>query len=415
MRESSAVFYGLSILTGATLLLVAVPASADVEIAPLVLIDFSTFDGSGFAPEPAPGQLDSDDWSVTLDVGFLVDFGGTADAGSTFAHGTGPGATDVPGIWAFDVDGAGLIGLGVQPSDATFTPGQIALRLINNTGAEINEIQVEYTVWVDNNVDRSNSLNLLQSANNVAYTQVGGNFVSPAAADKNGFTATEIVHVVVPADPIADGAQFYIAWAGADVSGTGSRDEFAIEGIVIRLVDACGNGILDTGEACDDGLGNANTAACTRMCAIAACGDGFVHEGVEACDDGNTDDDDDCPADCMLEGADSTGADSTGADSTGADSTGVDVTGDTLDTGTDTDVTATGASMTDATATNPTTTSPTGGIDTDDGDETGSGGEDEETSGCSCNSSGNAAPIWGMLGMLVLARRRYSPRKTSQY
>lgn len=372
----STLLQGLSLSIGASVTLVATPASADVEIAPLVMIDLSAFEGNGFAPEPAAGQLDSDDWSVTLGAEFLVDFGGTADAGSAFGYGTSPGGTDVPGIHAFDVDGAGLIGLGVQPADQTFTPGQIALRLVNNTGAEITALQVEYTVWANNDVDRANSLNLMQSTDNVDYTQVGGDFVSPAAADQNGFTPTEIVHVVTPQDPIADGAQFYLAWAGDDVSGDGSRDEFAIEAIAIRLPDACGNGIL---------------------------------ENKEACDDGNTDDGDGCAADCTLDdagttGADSTGADSTGADVTGADATGAEVTGNTSDSDVTTDVT--GASMTDATATSPTTTSPTGGIDTDDGEDTGSGGEDEQATGCSCNSSGSAAPIMGMLGLLALVRRR---------
>ncbi len=53
--------------------------------------------------------------------------------------------------------------------------------------------------------------------------------------------------------------------------------------------DNCGDGALDVGEECDD-ANDDSTDGCTAECAEARCGDGIVHEGVEACDDGNTDD-----------------------------------------------------------------------------------------------------------------------------
>lgn len=48
----------------------------------------------------------------------------------------------------------------------------------------------------------------------------------------------------------------------------------------------CGNGILEAGEQCDDG----NTDNCDDCvsCKFAKCGDGYVQAGVEECDDGNT-------------------------------------------------------------------------------------------------------------------------------
>lgn len=399
---SSSVLYGLSILTGVGLTLVAAPASADVEIAPLVVIDVSAFDGTGFNPEPAAGQLDSDDWAVRLSGPAAVDFGETAEGeGNIFAWGTSPGDVDDGGVWAFDVDGAGLIALGVQPTNELFTPGQIALRLVNNSGADVTEFQVEYTLWVNNDELRANTFSLQESADDVMYNPVGAGFTSPGVADAEGFTATDVVEVVTPAAPIAEGSQFYIAWAGNDASGDSmGRDEFGIEGITIRLLNVCGNGLMDKEEACDDGLANADTAACTSTCAVAACGDGFIQDGVEECDDGNTDPGDSCAADCTIEvEGTSTGADTSGGD-TEADTSGSASDSDTDDTGS--------ASMTDATATSP-TTSPTGGSDTDE-DTSGGTGEDEETTGCSCNSSGNGAPIWSMIGLLGLAfaRRRRS-------
>jgi len=47
----------------------------------------------------------------------------------------------------------------------------------------------------------------------------------------------------------------------------------------------CGDGVVDPGEACDDGFAaNREDAACLPTCFHAACGDGHVHAGVEDCD-----------------------------------------------------------------------------------------------------------------------------------
>ncbi len=56
----------------------------------------------------------------------------------------------------------------------------------------------------------------------------------------------------------------------------------------------CGDGNLDDGEQCDDGLDNADNADCTASCTTNVCGDGYVHAFAEACDDGNEDTTDSC-------------------------------------------------------------------------------------------------------------------------
>lgn len=50
-------------------------------------------------------------------------------------------------------------------------------------------------------------------------------------------------------------------------------------------VEACGNGVVDQGEACDDG-NMVSTDACLGTCALAKCGDGFIQTGVEECEGG---------------------------------------------------------------------------------------------------------------------------------
>ena len=60
----------------------------------------------------------------------------------------------------------------------------------------------------------------------------------------------------------------------------------------------CGDGLVREGvEACDLGVANSNTAACKANCALQLCGDGFIGPG-EACDDGNAIEDDACTNSC---------------------------------------------------------------------------------------------------------------------
>jgi cysteine-rich repeat protein len=61
-----------------------------------------------------------------------------------------------------------------------------------------------------------------------------------------------------------------------DVNGSGAIDNI--------VVNACGDGVVDPGEACDDGNSN-NFDACRNDCTPSDCGDGVVDDGEE-CDAG---------------------------------------------------------------------------------------------------------------------------------
>lgn len=74
--------------------------------------------------------------------------------------------------------------------------------------------------------------------------------------------------------------------------GCGARSTLAPAELPPRVA-LCGDHLIGDGEACDDGNAD-DTDACVA-CAFARCGDGVVHEGVEACDGGQ-----DCRADCAL-------------------------------------------------------------------------------------------------------------------
>jgi cysteine-rich repeat protein len=63
----------------------------------------------------------------------------------------------------------------------------------------------------------------------------------------------------------------------------------------------CGDGILEGGEACDDG-NVVSEDGCSATCQVESCGDGTLQAGLgEECDDGNLDNLDGCTAACIDE------------------------------------------------------------------------------------------------------------------
>ena len=77
------------------------------------------------------------------------------------------------------------------------------------------------------------------------------------------------------------------------------------EGYCLQRPTVCdGDGIVEAGEACDDG-NRYELDGCSNQCTLARCGDGFHRRGLapgapgyEACDDGNEDNGDACTNDC---------------------------------------------------------------------------------------------------------------------
>ena len=64
----------------------------------------------------------------------------------------------------------------------------------------------------------------------------------------------------------------------------------------------CGNGVVDAGEACDDGVNDGAYNGCRPGCGGPGpfCGDGTINDPSEACDDGNQMDDDGCTQSCAV-------------------------------------------------------------------------------------------------------------------
>ena len=84
-----------------------------------------------------------------------------------------------------------------------------------------------------------------------------------------------------------------------DDAGSGNRNQTNQNNNQVAL---CGNGVIESAEACDDGAGNSDVApdACRTDCTAARCGDGATDTGEE-CDEGPRNSDvvpDACRTDC---------------------------------------------------------------------------------------------------------------------
>ncbi len=447
---------GLAFVSVATMLaLVPTSAHADEVLGPTGFItDFPGFDGSGFAPEPAEGQLDSDDWIATGFSDAAIDFGGTATMGD-YARGVSEGGETTGGLYAFDPgNDLSTFALGVQPTEGDFTPGAFVLRLENGTGGVLNRIEISSSVFVFNNEGRSSSVVVEVSNDNMTWLPTGTGMETPADEDAEPmWVGTDLVDTGDMLD-VGPGEYVYVRWVMDDVGGAGSRDEISIDDIFIEPIAVCGNDELEPGEACDDGNlddddgctslcmsatcgdevvqkgfeecddGNEdNTDACIG-CVAAECGDGFVQEGVEECDDGNSDDADMCANDCTFnrppettdgpetatDGDSSTG--DSGVDTDGGDgSTAGEGTGDPTDaTVNPTDATVSAGSAVTVTV----TAGDSGDGDDDGGDESsgaGSAGADEG-GGCAAGTRPHGGAGWltvavfGLLGASARRRRR---------
>lgn len=193
------------------------------------------FTGGGFQSVTTSGQLDSDSWAVTgLSDGDLA-FGGSVTTGD-YARATSGGAVTIGGIYGFDVDpGAGVNrALGIQPSGSDWAPGTLTLKIQNQTGQTLTDVILSYIVYVRNDEARANSFNFSYSKDNTSYIAVSAlDLTSTEAANVSPSFVANNRNTTITGLSIANNGFIYLRWNGAGVSGSGSRDEFALDDISV--------------------------------------------------------------------------------------------------------------------------------------------------------------------------------------
>ncbi|MDF1815972.1 MAG: cadherin domain-containing protein [Verrucomicrobiales bacterium] len=221
------------------------PEQHFTEVDSAVTFDFSEFAGTGFAADPVNGQLDSDQWVVTGMSDGDIALGETYTTGD-FSRGENDGGTGTGGIYAFDIDNTSAVdpALGIQPGGSDFTPGRIILKITNQTGSTLTGADVAFDVAFLNDQDRSSSLTFQFATAAAAdagsvpeagqFTDVANSTVtSDEAADGSNAWVITGKSLILTELNLADGDSFFLLWTGDDVDGSGSRDEFALDNVVI--------------------------------------------------------------------------------------------------------------------------------------------------------------------------------------
>ena len=224
------------------------------EAVPTVTVNFSAsmqttvgsnpstpFSGAGFTPTAmTAGRLNSNAWSVLgFNFGDLL-FGGTQTV-DDFGRGSVSGAVLTPGIYAYTDSPATVANptLLIQPGDVDdFNPGSITLRVKNNGTTNMTQLQLSYNIFLRNDEGRSSTFNFSHSLNSTGPFQAepSVDFTSPDVADAFQWVQVDVTpsrSIVISGINVAPGAFYYLRWSSQDVAGTGDRDEFGLDDIVI--------------------------------------------------------------------------------------------------------------------------------------------------------------------------------------
>ncbi|MBE2280586.1 MAG: lamin tail domain-containing protein [Ignavibacteriaceae bacterium] len=203
-------------------------------------IDFTGYAAAGFQPVPEAGQLSSNSWALTGTTAGDLEFGGTKiDPNTFYTRGLINGPADGNGLYA--INDAGNIRFLIQATSDHFTPGNLSLRIVNNTTSTITSLNVSYNLYVRNDQVRSNFFNFAYSSDHINYIEVPSlNYISPTDPDALGLFLAGNKSTTIEGLSIAPGAFFYIRWFSDDISGSGQRDEFALDDIVVSGISQAG-------------------------------------------------------------------------------------------------------------------------------------------------------------------------------
>ncbi len=209
------------------------------------VIDFDTtvegvnngqWDGTFPLANPQNGDLDADAWSfkrtLTLEVqpdDSLTYFGGTSNGGVTAGK-----------FYSYDISNGGVLdrAVGFQPTSVFLTPGSITLYIVNNTGTTITHITVSYEIWEYNTAGYSTYVYFSHSIDNSTYThEPSVDFLSVELGGTSEWVLTTKA-IWLQGLNIPDGSSYYLRWDSDDYSGSGSRDEIAIDDITISMGNA---------------------------------------------------------------------------------------------------------------------------------------------------------------------------------
>ena len=203
----------------------------------------SVYTGAGFAPAPtAAGKLNSNAWEVKgWSFGDLL-FGGTQPV-DDFGRGSVGTGVVTPGMYAYTNFPGTTTNpmLLIQTGAGDFAPGTLTLKIKNSGTTKINQLNISYNLFVQNDESGSTSFNFSHSADNVAFTNEASlNYTSPELPDafqwNNVAGISPSRMLTINGLDIDPNEFYYIRWTAADVVVSGARDEIGLDDISIGAV-----------------------------------------------------------------------------------------------------------------------------------------------------------------------------------
>lgn len=211
--------------------------------------DFSTYTAAGIQPVAGVGELSSNSFAFTGFSDGAVAFGGTnltipGDYARGIRYSTSPVVGG--GLYAYVDSVSGDHKLWIQPTNADFTPGEIYMRIVNNTGAVLNDVQIAFDITVfndsiptgGNTPSRSQSLTLSYSTDSANYNVIA-NDTTLGAGDGTYYTIP--YSFTLNALNLANGQSMFILLATNDYSGGGSRDELGLDNLSFTALPPSAN------------------------------------------------------------------------------------------------------------------------------------------------------------------------------
>lgn len=187
--------------------------------------------GNGISTSPTTGQLFASAWAIEGMSDGNAPFNTTKTSGD-FARGQSSGQVTTGGLYSFEVDNQNHA-LGFQSTTSDFNPGSIILKVQNKTGNAITSILLSYMVYCNNDEGRSSSLSFSYSTDNINFTEINSiKYTSPETEDALLWKAN-FINTSISSMNIAPQQFLFLKWSSADIAGSGSRDELAIDDIAL--------------------------------------------------------------------------------------------------------------------------------------------------------------------------------------
>lgn len=207
-------------------------------------INFNSYDGVGFADDGTAGTLDSTKWGFNGLSG-VANGNNTTYSGSYLAAddtrygGTTEGAGFFSGQHSSLNGGEGA--LGMLPTSTQLQPGNVTLRIQNQTGITWQAFDIAYEAWGRNATANSTFLDFswsddgestFNSVSAFDYSTPGG---SPFS---NDWEKQDIATTTITGVNVASGDFLFLRWMTGDenYTGSGSRDPVALDNIQFTAV-----------------------------------------------------------------------------------------------------------------------------------------------------------------------------------